>query len=56
MEYVWRPNPQSLGNDTQILTHVLYAHYCSPTGFEYDIFDGGTQQFISDEKSQDFNG
>ena len=39
LEFVWRPNPQSLGNDTQIFTHVLWAHYSSPSDFNFDYLD-----------------
>lgn len=55
MEYVWMPNPESLGTDTKILTHVLFAHYCSPGGFDFDMFGVDTPQWINDKKSQDFN-
>jgi alpha-mannosidase len=30
LEWVWRPNSKSLGNDIQIFTHTLYNHYSSP--------------------------
>jgi len=39
MEFVWRPNAESLGTDTQILTHALYAHYSSPSNLNFDILD-----------------
>jgi len=55
MEFVWRPNPESLGTDTQILTHVLYAHYSSPSGLNFDILDNDVP-WNNNEKSKDFNG
>ena len=39
MEFIWRPNADTLGTDTQIFTHVLYDHYSSPPGFAFDILD-----------------
>mmetsp|Transcript_1042 Transcript_1042/g.1904 ORF Transcript_1042/g.1904 Transcript_1042/m.1904 type:complete len:329 (+) Transcript_1042:599-1585(+) len=54
MEYIWRPNPLSLGNQTQIFTHVLYAHYSSPSGFNFDILDGD-DPWINNAQSEDFN-
>lgn len=38
MEFVWRPYSQSLGNDTQILTHILYGPlYGPPDGYNWDV-------------------
>ena len=57
MEFVWRPNSESLGTDTQIFTHALYAHYSSPTGLNFDVMDKGRDpKWINDEKSKYFNG
>ena len=39
LEWVWRPNAQSIGTDTQIFTHTLWNHYRSPEGFGFDIVD-----------------
>jgi lysosomal alpha-mannosidase len=39
LEWVWRPNAESLGTDTQILTHALFQHYSSPSNFNFDILD-----------------
>ena len=36
LEWIWRPNPQSLGNQTEIFTHTLYHHYSAPKGFGFD--------------------
>jgi hypothetical protein len=55
MEFVWRPNAESLGTDTQILTHALYAHYSSPSGLNFDVLDSDSP-WINNEKSKDFNG
>jgi hypothetical protein len=38
MEWLWRPNSKSLGNDVQLFTHTLYAHYCAPGGFDFSVF------------------
>lgn len=54
MEFVWMPNPQSLGKDVNIFTHVLFNHYEAPPGFTFEI-DSGDPEFISDKKSKDFN-
>ena len=37
LEFVWRPVNNSLGPQTQILTHVLYQHYSAPRGFDFEI-------------------
>ena len=39
MEFIWRPNAESLGTDTQLFTHVMYQHYGSPQGFGFDKLD-----------------
>jgi len=54
MEFVWMPNPTSLGKDVQIFTHVLFNHYSSPPGFDFEI-DAGDPVFIADKSSGDFN-
>jgi hypothetical protein len=55
MEFVWRPNSQSLGNDTQILTHILYGPlYGPPDGFNWDVLSDDAP-WINDENSRDFN-
>ena len=54
MEYVWMPNKESLGSEVNILTHVLYAHYSSPGGFNFDILDND-DPWINDKTSEDFN-
>jgi alpha-mannosidase len=37
LEWVWRPNLDSLGKQTQLFTHTLYNHYNSPVGFDWDV-------------------
>ena len=54
LEYVWMPNPKSLGKDVNIFTHVLFNHYEAPPGFNFEI-DGNDPLFISNKKSKDFN-
>lgn len=54
MEFVWRPNAESLGTDTQIFTHVLYRHYSSPEKFGWDLGEG-SDNWINNKKSKDFN-
>ena len=53
MEFIWRPS-SSLGNDTQIFTHVLMEHYCAPTGMDWDL-KGATDPWISNKDSMDYN-
>jgi hypothetical protein len=53
MEFIWRPNSKSLGNDTQILTHALYAHYSAPAGFGFDESQG--DPFWHSAHDEDFN-
>lgn len=55
MEWVWRPNSQSLGNETQIFTHFTYEQYQPPPGFNFDPIDGGQSLWINNENSKDFN-
>lgn len=54
MEFVWMPNPQSLGKDVNIFTHALFNHYSAPPGFNFEI-DSGDSQFIYNPKSNDDN-
>lgn len=54
MEWVWRPNSKSLGNDIQLFTHYLYDHYCYPSGFWFDVFVND-EDVITDTTSQDYN-
>lgn len=54
LEFIWRPNSDTLGNDVQIFTHALYNHYSSPPGFNFDILDSD-EPFISNAKSDTFN-
>lgn len=54
MEWIWRPNPESLGNQTQIFTHALYHHYSSPQGFDFDECCNDPK-WINDENSEDYN-
>lgn len=35
LEFVWRGS-KSLGKSTQIFTHVLDSHYCTPHGFDWE--------------------
>jgi hypothetical protein len=54
LEWVWRPNSKSLGNDIQIFTHTLYNHYSSPEDMNFDILDNN-EPWINDPDSLDFN-
>ena len=54
MEYVWMPNKETLGSEVNILTHVLYAHYSSPSGFGFDVLDNDPV-WINDKNSEDYN-
>jgi lysosomal alpha-mannosidase len=54
MEFVWRSNPQSLGNSTQIFTHAMYNHYSSPDNMHWDMGEG--DDFWINTKNEDFNG
>lgn len=55
MEFVWRPNAESLGTDTSLLTHVLYGPlYGPPEGFNWDILTLD-DPWINNEESKDFN-
>ena len=53
LEWIWRPNEQSLGSDVQIFTHAFWNHYSAPEGFNFDL-NGGIE-LITDPTSQDFN-
>jgi hypothetical protein len=53
MEFVWMPYPDSLGKDLNIFTHVLFDHYDSPEGFDFEI--DSNKLFIDNNKSTDFN-
>ena len=55
MEWIWRPNSESLGNDTQIFTHVLYNHYSSPDNLDFDVIDNNMHAWINDESSEDYS-
>ena len=37
MEWVWRPNSNTLGNKVQIFTHATQHHYSAPPGFDFEI-------------------
>ena len=39
LEFVWRPNNDSLGRSNQLFAHVFYYHYSSPYGFGFDVLD-----------------
>lgn len=54
MEYVWMPNKDSLGTEVNILTHVLWQHYSSPGGFNFDVLDNDPV-WVNDRTSEDFN-
>lgn len=57
MEFVWRPYAESLGTNTQILTHVLYDHYSSPEGLGFDMLDNEERRkpWINNKESRNFN-
>jgi hypothetical protein len=54
MEFVWMPNPESLGKDVNIFTHVLFNHYNAPPNFDFEI-DAQDELFIDNPKSLDDN-
>jgi lysosomal alpha-mannosidase len=54
MEYVWRPSAESLGDSTEIFSHVLYLHYTSPDYMNFDILEGD-DPWINDPSSEDYN-
>lgn len=54
LEFIWMPNPKSLGKNVNIFTHVLFNHYEAPPGFNFEI-DLDDSPFISNKKSKDFN-
>jgi hypothetical protein len=35
MEFVWQGSP-SLGEESEIFTHVLHTHYSAPQGFDFE--------------------
>ena len=37
LEWVWMPS--ELGNEVNLLAHVLYNHYSSPNGMNFDVLD-----------------
>ena len=39
LEWIWRPNSDSLGNDVQLFAHTLFRHYSSPNHFYFDVID-----------------
>ena len=58
LEWLWRPNAESLGTDTQIFTHVTYNQYAAPKGFQWDIIEAGNAgytQWINNEDYRDYN-
>ena len=54
MEFVWRPNPETFKNDTQIFTHALHSHYSAPDGFNFDML-ADDPMWLDNNKSKDFN-
>jgi hypothetical protein len=54
LEWIWMPNEQSLGKEVNLLTHVLYNHYSSPEGLNFDILDND-EPWINDRSSDTFN-
>lgn len=54
LEYVQYPSYENLGKDVNILSHVLYNHYCFPPGFSFDIYDDH-DTFQNDENSDVYN-
>ena len=42
LEALWIPYKNSLGEDVKILHHLLYAHYCAPSGMGFDVGEGDT--------------
>lgn len=54
LEWVWRPNSDSLGDDVQIFTHTLYRHYSSPQYMNFDVLDNDAP-WINNAHSEDFN-
>jgi hypothetical protein len=55
LEFIWRPMFSSLGNYSQIFTHVLYDHYSSPQGLCFDFLCNGNNPFIDDPSLDNFN-
>jgi lysosomal alpha-mannosidase len=54
LEWIWRPNSDSLGDDVNIFTHTLYRHYSSPQGMNFDVLDNDAP-WINNAHSEDFN-
>eukprot|EP01117_Protostelium_nocturnum_P002404 TRINITY_DN1308_c0_g1_i1.p1 TRINITY_DN1308_c0_g1~~TRINITY_DN1308_c0_g1_i1.p1 ORF type:complete len:1186 (+),score=397.13 TRINITY_DN1308_c0_g1_i1:18-3575(+) len=57
MEFIWNPSP-SLGSKHEIFTHILYAHYSAPNGFDWESYswEGGKESINSnnvDRRSRD---
>ena len=42
MEAIWIPYKDSLGKDVKILHHLLFAHYCAPSGMGFDVGESDT--------------
>jgi hypothetical protein len=54
MEWIWRPYSDSLGNSTQIFTHMLDYGYAAPDGFGFDLLDD-EDPFIIDKNFETYN-
>ena len=52
LEFIWYPS--SLGSDVNIFTHVLYDHYRSPVGFDFES-NSRDPQWINDKMSKYYN-
>lgn len=56
MEFIWRPNKDSLGNDVQVFTHALVDHYCSPHDFDNEVDSNDKfSRWVNNETYRDFN-
>jgi alpha-mannosidase len=55
MEYVWQPNADELKTDAQIFTHVLFHHYSSPEGFNWDILGTQDAPWENNDQTSDYN-
>lgn len=58
LEFIWRPSHSTLGDDAQIFAHVLYRHYSSPDGFNFDSLrnnDYLDDRIVTDPNDWDFN-
>ena len=51
MEFVWRPS-STLGNNNELLAHLLIDHYRSPTGLGFDMLDNDAQWTTSNGASE----